>query len=548
MVTPNATGPRLASGAPGGRSRRATPMRLSPKAQRILPRWLAYLVNRILAAAARLETSTSVQLNLDRLRAWEPTKGQRLKYAFLAIVAVFSLVVMQSPSFPYKLLIPALYTATLLVPLTSQFFLPAAPIFAWLILFYSCKFIPAATRPHIWVSVLPTLETIWYGANISDILTQFGHPILDVLAWIPYGVVHFVAPFVVAAFLFVFAPPGSVKVFANAFGFMMLIGVMIQIAFPCAPPWYELREGLTPANYGMRGSPAGLARIDALFGSHGYTVAFTGAPMVFGAFPSLHAGNATIKALFCSYFFPLAIRIGGVRLDARVLYWSYCFWLYWCTMYLMHHYLIDLVAGACLATFCFYFFLTDEMRLAMEQNYPFRNSAPAPPSAAPPSDRPGSAFATTLENGYPNMAESVPLDAINHSSKPFTAPPKDEEARIGSSISRPNSRLTGRRTPSTANQNHHQQQQQPEVVFSIDDSTESRDLADSGADLDERQKPAASLAFGAAATSPVPRTRSPLARTKSPATASASAPSGGHGDAAPPKARDSFDDWGNESD
>ncbi|EPQ28929.1 uncharacterized protein PFL1_03729 [Pseudozyma flocculosa PF-1] len=570
-----ASGPRLASGAPGGQyhggAGSSATMRLSPKAQRMLPRWLSYLLNRILAAASRLDASTSVQQNLDRFRAWQPTKGQRFKYAFLLLIAVFSLFVMESPGFPLKLLIPAAYAATLLLPITSQFFLPAAPIFGWLILFYSCKFIPAATRPHIWVSVLPTLETIWYGANISDILTQFGHPVLDILAWIPYGVIHFVAPFVVAAFLFVFAPPGSVKVFANAFGFMMLFGVMIQIAFPCAPPWYELREGITPANYGMRGSPAGLARIDDLFGGHGYTVAFTGAPMVFGAFPSLHAGNATIKALFCSYFFPLAIRIGRLRLDARVLYWGYCFWLYWCTMYLMHHYLIDLVAGACLATICFYFFLTDEMRTAMEQNYPFRNSAAAPSSAAPPSNRPGSAFATNLENGYPNTAESVPLDAIAASSKagaPYisaSAEAKDEEARLGSSLSRPNSSLTGRRTSSTSNAMQHAQHHN-DVVFAIDDgSIDAGDLGASaaaaahGGEEDKQRRPSTlaasnSASLRAGATSPVPRARSPLSRTKSPASSSSAAAAGSHADgsattaAAPPKHRDSFDDWGNESD
>ena len=121
--------------------------------------------------------------------------------------------------------------------------------------------------------MLPTLETIWYGANISDILTRFGHPLLDILAWIPYGVVHFMAPFIVAAFLFVFAPEGSVKVFSNAFGFMNLVGVIIQIAFPCAPPWYELREGLTPANYSMRGSPAGLAAMDGGLGGFGSRMA-----------------------------------------------------------------------------------------------------------------------------------------------------------------------------------------------------------------------------------------------------------------------------------
>jgi hypothetical protein len=33
-----------------------------------------------------------------------------------------------------------------------------------------------------------------YGANISDLLTRATNPFLDVLAWLPYGVIHFVAP------------------------------------------------------------------------------------------------------------------------------------------------------------------------------------------------------------------------------------------------------------------------------------------------------------------------------------------------------------------
>ena len=77
-----------------------------------------------------------------------------------------------------------------------------------------------------------------------------------------------------------------------------------------------------------------------------------------------------MEALFCSYFFPVYINIfsgrrsgtsskgrmfkNGIRLDMRVIYWIYAGWLYWCTMYLMHHYLIDLVAGGCLATVCFF--------------------------------------------------------------------------------------------------------------------------------------------------------------------------------------------------
>lgn len=342
---------------------------------------------------------------------------------------------MGSPSFPLKLAIPLLYLIAILVPITSQFFLPASPIFLWLLFYYSSGFLPPSTRPHIWVSVLPTLETIWYGANISDILTRAGHPVLDVLAWLPYGIVHFAGPFFVAAFLFVFGPPGSVKFFGSAFGFLNLLGVIVQVTFPTAPPWYELREGLTPANYSMKGSPAGLARIDALFHSHGYTLTFTNAPVPFGAFPSLHAGSATMEALFCSYFFPIQLQLGGIferiigkgkrlNVDMRIFYWTYAFWLYWCTMYLMHHYLVDLVGGGCLATLCFYLFLDDKQRHYMEESYPTNPSAPAPFSTLQASHS-----QLHLQHGSARLGASpsdeYPLDALNGSG--HSRGGKDEE-------------------------------------------------------------------------------------------------------------------------
>lgn len=135
-----------------------------------------------------------------------------------------------------KLGIVSFYSLAMVLPFTSQFFVPATPIFSWLLLFYSSQFLNKAHRPHIWVSVLPTLESVLYGANISDLLTRYTSPLLDIAAWVPYGVLHFVLPFVVAAVLFVFGPPGAVKFWGTAFGYMNLIGVMIQVAFPCAPP------------------------------------------------------------------------------------------------------------------------------------------------------------------------------------------------------------------------------------------------------------------------------------------------------------------------
>ncbi len=117
-------------------------------------------------------------------------------------------------------------------------------------------------------------------------------------------------------------------------------------------PGYEIIHGLTPANYAMPGSPGGLMRIDRIFGGSGYTNAFGAAPLVFGAFPSLHSGNATMEALTLSHFFP----------RFKVLYWGYALVLYWATMYLTHHYLIDVVGGGCLAMGCFYSFMPKEFR------------------------------------------------------------------------------------------------------------------------------------------------------------------------------------------
>lgn len=141
-----------------------------------------------------------------------------------------------------------------------------------------------------------------------------------------------------------YAAPGTVPVFARTFGWMCILGVTIQLVFPCTPPWYENEHGLVPAAYGMSGSPAGLARIDKIFGVDLYTTSFSTAPVPFGAFPSLHSGNAVLEALFMSHAFP----------RFRTAFVLYAGWVWWATMYLSHHYAIDLVGGGLIAA-CFFY-------------------------------------------------------------------------------------------------------------------------------------------------------------------------------------------------
>jgi hypothetical protein len=157
------------------------------------------------------------------------------------------------------------------------------------------------------------------------------------MAWIPYGVVHYVSPVVVSGCMFIWGPPGTLPAWARAFGYMNLTAVIVQIVFPCSPPWYESTYGLTtPANYSIPGDAAGLKAIDKLFGNDFWSSTFHASPLVFGAFPSLHSGWATLEALFMGHVFPNLFPV----------YIFYTMWLWWSAMYFSHHYVIDLVGGS----------------------------------------------------------------------------------------------------------------------------------------------------------------------------------------------------------
>ncbi|PBP17931.1 aureobasidin resistance protein Aur1 [Diplocarpon rosae] len=313
------------------------------------------------SSIASIETSFNPADSIKALRAhrWSYYDA---KYLILIIISVFSLSISQAPGPMMKTGASALLMIALLMPATRQFFLPVLPVLTWLLFFFNARFIPAEYRPHIWVKVLPALENIFYGANISNILSAHKYVVLDVLAWVPYGLLHFGGPFFWAALMFLFSAPGTLPVFAQTFGYMNIAGVAIQLMFPCSPPWYENMYGLAPANYSMEGSPAGLARIDKLLGVDMYTTNFTASPLVFGAFPSLHSGNAVLEALFMSHCFP----------KLRPLVIAYAMWMWWATMYLSHHYAVDLVGGAFIAAIAFYIAKNNFLpRVQMDKSWRF---------------------------------------------------------------------------------------------------------------------------------------------------------------------------------
>lgn len=289
-----------------------------------------------------LDWDTRVTTTVSRMRQYQWSRGDIAHYLFLAAVNLFVFVVLPAPVI-LKMLAFAFFALIFMVPVTLQFFFNALPILTWLALYFTCLKIPDSWKPLISVQVLPALETIGYGDNLSAVLATIQHLVLDVLAWLPYGIIHFVVPFVVAGLIFLFAPPTALRGYAFAFGYMNLMGVLTQLMFPAAPPWYKIRNGLEPANYSMGGLPGGLGRIDELLGVDMYTTAFSNSPVIFGAFPSLHSGCAVMEVLFLSWLFP----------RMRFVWWGYACWLWWLTMYLTHHYFIDLIGGAVLSLLVF---------------------------------------------------------------------------------------------------------------------------------------------------------------------------------------------------
>lgn len=291
---------------------------------------------------SNLQFDTSISTSITKFKSHHWSFNEVCHYGFLSSV-ILSVFLGFPASFLIKLPILLVFGLCFLIPLTGQFFIHALPIFCWLALFFSCGKIPHEWKPAISVKFLPALETILYGDNLSNVMASVTSSFLDILAWVPYGLIHFGFPFIVAILIFIFGPPTSLNSFGFAFGYMNLLGVFLQILFPAAPPWYKNLYGLQPADYSMMGSPGGLGRIDDLVGFDMYTTAFSNSPVVFGAFPSLHSACSIMDVFFLSWLFP----------RFKVVWWTYGCWLWWSTMYLTHHYFVDLIGGAFLAFFVF---------------------------------------------------------------------------------------------------------------------------------------------------------------------------------------------------
>ncbi len=188
------------------------------------------------------------------------------------------------------------------------------------------------------------------------------HPIvlLDLASGFAYAT-YLWAFFAVSGYFYLRSEPRRFSALAWSFFAANVLGMIIYLFLPVAPPWYVIANGPGPADPTAAGSAAGCARFDALLGIHYFSSFYSRNPNVFGAMPSLHV-TYPVLVIWYTWDRGWRWRVPTLAFAALVAF---------AAVYLAHHYIVDIIAGALIAVPCCLW----ASRVAKF------SSAPQPPSA-----------------------------------------------------------------------------------------------------------------------------------------------------------------------
>lgn len=127
-----------------------------------------------------------------------------------------------------------------------------------------------------------------------------------------------------------------------AYFWLNLAAFIVYLIYPAAPPWYVDRHGIGPALLDALPEAAGAARFDAQLGVSWFANYYARNSNVFGAIPSLHVAVPFLLVLYS--FLLRELRIFSL------LGWLLVFFA---SVYLNHHYIVDGIAGVFCATLVF---------------------------------------------------------------------------------------------------------------------------------------------------------------------------------------------------
>lgn len=174
--------------------------------------------------------------------------------------------------------------------------------------------------------------------TVHDAIQARVVPALDLLAALPYGTFLYVT--VGAAIWLSFAHRPAMARLAWAFLFVNLASFAVHHAWPSAPPWYFHAHGCVVDVGAAPSEGPNLARVDAMLGYPYFRGMYARSQDVFGALPSLHVG------------YPLLVLRAGwdhFSRGLRAAVGTYAALMAFAAVWLDHHWIVDLVAGAAFA-------------------------------------------------------------------------------------------------------------------------------------------------------------------------------------------------------
>ena len=201
------------------------------------------------------------------------------------------------------------------------------------------------SESSVHVCDLRDFERRWFGVwsggeriTLHDWLQPRATAWLDLLAAVPYGAFLLV---VVGYCIYLFVRDFQAQQrFGWGFFVVNLLGFVTYHLYPVAPPWYFHRYGCTVDLQAIASAGPNLMRVDAMLGMTYFAGLYGRASDVFGAVPSLHVAYPTL-------ILAVGWRIHGPF--GRALLVLFLVWMCSSAVYLDHHWVVDLIAGAAYA-------------------------------------------------------------------------------------------------------------------------------------------------------------------------------------------------------
>lgn len=218
-----------------------------------------------------------------------------------------------------------------------------APFVGILLVYESFRGVADNLNKHVDFTILPDIDKFMFSGNLPTVWLQerlWNGQVrwYDFALYIPY-MLHFVLPLIMALLVWKFYDKQYWRVITT-YVTVSFAGFLTFLAFPAAPPWMASDLG--------RIEPIHRISSDVWFalGVHDFPSVYDKiAPNAVAAMPSLHAAYSTLFAIFAITIF---------RSRWRWLSLIYPAMIYFGTVYMGEHYLIDELVGSLYAAGAFF--------------------------------------------------------------------------------------------------------------------------------------------------------------------------------------------------